>query len=291
MSPAPLTGLFLLLALASASAAAPAAGPGRLVGTYYATFGDALPRLRHIDPHYNLIYLFSAVGAPGQPPGTLSFSPPGDVNGAWTNWVADLHYVRTVQRRTVLLSVGGAGHPLRFTDRAVSARFVDSVDRLYAAWKGFDGLDLNTFEGDAAPNTPELVWIGRELKRRHPGFLITAPPAPWNPADQQFCAAMLRAGALDYCAPQYYDGPRLNDPAYLLNNLGTWVGLLGAEHVLVGFGVNAGLEHYWTLDSAAATFRRARARFPGLRGVFDWRLDWDARQGYPFARRFGPLVR
>lgn len=281
--------LLACLPLLPACAAAPT--PGRFVGTYYATFGDALPRLRDIDPRYNLIYLFSAVQAPGQPAGTLKFSPPGDARGAWTNWVADLHFARTAQRRTVLLSVGGAGNPLRFTDRAVSTAFVNSVDRLYAAWKGFDGLDFNTFEGDAAPNTAELIWIGQELKRRHPGFLITAPPAPWNTVDQRFCAAMLRAGALDYCAPQYYDGPRLNDPAYLLNNLETWVDLLGAEHVLVGFGVNAGLKHYWTVDSAAAAFRQVRTRFPGIRGVFDWRLDWDAGRGYPFARRFAPLVR
>jgi chitinase len=274
--------------LAVCSPAPPERG---VVGTYYATFGDAPPRLRDIDPNYNLIYLFSAVGAPGRPAGTLSFRPPSDVNGAWTNWVADLQHVRAVQKRRVLLSVGGAGHPLRLTDRAVSTAFVNSVDRLYAAWKGFDGLDLNTFEGGAAPNTPEFIWVGRELKRRHPGFLITAPPAPWNPVDQRFCAAMLRAGALDYCAPQYYDGPALNDPAYLLGNIRTWTELLGPEHVVVGFGVHGGLKHYWTVDSAAAAFQQVRAHFPAIRGVFGWRLDWDARQGYPFARRFGPLVR
>lgn len=281
----------LLACAALLSACGPRPPAGKLVGTYYATFGDALPRLRQIDPNYNLIYLFSATPAPGQPAGTLNFAPPGDARGAWTNWVADLQFVRTVQKRTVLLSVGGAGHPLPFTDRAVSTRFVNSVDRLYAAWKGFDGLDFNTFEGDAAPNTTELIWIARELKRRHPGFLITAPPAPWNPVDRQFCRAMLGAGALDYCAPQYYDGPELNDPAYLLNNIRTWVEALGAEHVLVGFGVNARLKHYWTVDSALATYGQVRARFPGVRGVFDWRLDWDVGQGSPFARRFGPLVR
>lgn len=265
--------------------------PDRLLGTYYATFGEELPRLRGVHPNYTLIYLFAATPAPGRPPGTLEFTPPGDGHGAWTHWAEDLQFVRRVQRRRVLLSVGGAGQAVRLNDRAASVRLVESVDRFYAAWKGFDGLDLNTFEGQAAPNVPELIWVGRELKRRHPGFLITAPPAPWNPADQRLCAAMLRAQALDYCAPQYYGGPQLGDPAYLLDNLATWVRLLGAEHVVVGFGLDAGLPDYWTEDAAARTYARARARFPGLRGAFGWRLDWDARRGFPFAVRLGSLVR
>ena len=24
--------------------------------------------------------------------------------------------------------------------------------------------------------------------------------------------------------------------------------------------------------------------------MFDWRLDWDARDGYPFAKQLGPLI-
>ncbi|MBZ9749878.1 hypothetical protein K7W42_03265 [Deinococcus sp. HMF7604] len=263
----------------------------KVLGTYYATFAPNAPRLREIHPNYTLIYLFAATNAPGQPAGTLKFDPPPNGSGAWTNWTADLQYVRSTQKRKVLLSVGGAGNAIRFTTRAVSTTFVNSVDKLYQAWGGFDGLDFNTFEGDAAPNTSEMIWIGQELKRRHPGFLITAPPAPWNTADQQFCKAMLTAGALDYCAPQYYDGPQLNDPTYLQNNLQMWVNLLGADHVVVGFGVNPGLANYWTIGSAVNTFSQVKSRFLGLRGAFDWRLDWDVQQGSPFAQQFGPLTR
>ncbi len=172
----------------------------------------------------------------------------------------------------------------------MSQNFVNSVVKFYNEWGGFDGLDFNTFEADADPNTPEMIWVARELKRRYPGFIITAPPAPWNGRDQTFCQAMLDAGALDYCAPQYYDGPDLSDPAYLLENIKLWMDLLGPENVVVGFGVNSELNNYWKLDAVVSTFQQLEARYPQVKGVFDWRLDWDAQGGYPFAKQLGPLV-
>ena len=268
----------------------PPSGNGdKVVAAYYATFVGSVPRLKDIDPNYNLIYLFPATQAGGEPAGTLKFAAPPDGNGAWTNWAADMQLSRK-QGRKFILSAGGAGQAIRFTDRNVSANFVNSVVEFYNAWGGFDGLDFNTFEADADPNTPEMIWVAKELKRRYPGFLITAPPAPWNKRDQKFCKDMLDAGAIDYCAPQYYDGPDLSDPAYLLENIKIWMDLMGPENVVVGFGVNNELNNYWKIDSVVDTFKTLEARYPNVKGVFDWRLDWDARDGYPFARRLGPLV-
>ena len=51
---------------------------------------------------------------------------------------------------------------------------------------------------------------------KFPDFLVTTPPAPWSSVDRTFCADMLAAGALDYAAPQYYDGPGLATPAYVI---------------------------------------------------------------------------
>ncbi len=267
----------------------PSGNGNKVVAAYYATFAGSVPRLKDIDPNYNLIYLFSATQAGGEPAGTLKFAAPPDGNGAWTNWAADMQLSRR-QGRKFILSAGGAGQAVRFTDRNVSQNFVNSVVKFYNAWGGFDGLDFNTFEAEADPNTPEMIWVAKELKRRYPGFLITAPPAPWNKRDQQFCKAMLDAGALDYCAPQYYDGPDLSDPAYLLENIKIWMALMGPQNVVVGFGVNNELNNYWKIDSVVDTFKKLEARYPQVKGVFDWRLDWDARDGYPFAKQLDPLV-
>ncbi len=247
-------------------------------------------RLKDIDPHYSMIYLFAATPPGGDTTGVVRWQAPADGNGAWTNWVADMQYARTVQKRKILLSVGGAGFGMSFPDRAKSMTFVESIDSLYKEWKGFDGLDFNTFEGSQKPDTSEMIWIAKELKRRHPGFIVSAPPAPWNKVDQAFCKEMLDAGALDFCAPQYYDGPDLADPAWILPNVEVWVNLLGAEHVVIGFGVDPQAYNYEPIERAVSIWSQLKAKHPKLLGAFNWQINNDALQGYPFAKQLAPLV-
>ena len=265
--------------------------PARVLAGYYPAWHPAPARLRDIDPHYGVLYLFAARPVGGTPgtTGAVYWSPPGNGRGAASHFHQDLQHVRAVQGRKVLLSVGGDGNGMRFTDRARSQAFLASIVALHGQFGGFDGLDWNTFQAGQAPDTAEMIWISLELKRRYPGFIISAPPAPWNPVDQRFCRDMLNAGALDYAAPQYYDGPNLADPAYVLANVGTWVALLGAAHVVVGFGINSAA-NFMTETQAIATWIALRRRHPELRGAFHWELDADERQGWPFARKLGPLV-
>jgi hypothetical protein len=265
--------------------------PARVLAGYYPAWHAAPARLRDIDPHYNLLYLFAARpvgGAPGTT-GAVYWTPPGDGRGAASHFRQDLHHVRTVQGRKVMLSVGGDGNGMRFPDRTRSLAFLASIVALHTALGGFDGLDWNTFQAGQAPDTLEMIWISLELKRLYPGFLISAPPAPWNAIDQRFCRDMLHAGALDYAAPQYYDGPNLADPDYVLANVAQWVALLGASHVVVGFGINSAA-NFMSEKQAIATWTALHHRHPTLRGAFHWELDADERQGWPFARKLGPLV-
>ena len=97
---------------------------------------------------------------------------------------------------------------MTFPDRTTSKTFVSSVQALYTQLGGFDGIDWDSFEG-ATPDTTEIIWMSQQLKSIYPGFMITVPPAPWNDVDMTFCSEMASADALDYCAPQYYDGPGL----------------------------------------------------------------------------------
>ena len=116
--------------------------------------------------------------------------PPGDGLGAATNLKADIAYARQTQGRKIILSVGGANNGMSFPNRGKSQAFLDSVGDLYQQLGGIDGLDWNTFEGSQAPDTSEMIWISQTLKATYPGFIITAPPAPWNTVDQTFCAQM-----------------------------------------------------------------------------------------------------
>lgn len=265
---------------------------GKLTGGYYVNWTPAPLRLRDLPLNYNLVYLFHAVPV-GGPPGTtgaVTYSPPGDGRGAATHLNEDIAYARTVQKRKVMLSVGGAQNGMSFPTRAKSQTFVDSIVSIYNQLGGFDGMDWNTFEGSQAPDTGEMVWISKELKRLYPGFIISAPPAPWNSIDKTFCKDMLTAGALDYCAPQYYDGPGLAVPDYLVGNVQEWVNLLGPTHVVVGFGINTSLPNYMTQAQAIESWNRVEAANPTIRGGFDWETGSDETQGWPFANGVAPLI-
>ncbi|SHH09224.1 glycosyl hydrolase family 18 protein [Massilia sp. CF038] len=263
----------------------------KIVAGYYPNWTPSPLRIRDINPRYNLIYLFAATpvgGAPGTT-GAVTWSAPGNGRGAASNLNADIQYARSTQGRKIILSVGGAGNGMSFPNRAKSQTFVNSIAAIYRQLGGIDGMDWNTFEGSQAPDTSEMIWISLELKRLFPGFIISAPPAPWNNVDKEFCRAMVAAGALDYAAPQYYDGPGLNQPAYVVDNVRQWVNLLGANRVVVGFGIN-NVTNYMTREQAITTWKQVKANHPDIRGGFDWQINTDEAQGWPFANGVGPLI-
>lgn len=263
----------------------------KVVGGYYPNWTPSPVRIRDVNASYNVIYLFHAqpVGGPPGSTGAVYFNLPGDGRGAATNLVDDIRYARTVQGRKIILSVGGAGNGMSFTSRAKSQTFVDSVAAIYQQLGGFDGLDWNTYEADQAPDTDEMIWISLELKRRYPGFIITTPPAPWSERDMAFCQAMVQAGALDYAAPQYYDGPGLDVPSYVVDNIKRWVTLLGPEHVVVGFGIWDAV-NYMSVSEAATAWNQVQINHPAIRGGFNWQIHTDEAAGWGFANHLGPLI-
>jgi chitinase len=276
---------------ASGGADGSTAAAGKFLAGYYPNWTPAPVRIRDVDPRYNLLYLFAATPVGGTPgtTGAITWSPPGDGLGAATNLNADIAYARTAQGRKILLSIGGAGNAISFPNRTKSQAFVDSVAALYTQLGGFDGIDWDSYEGSDMPDTSEMIWISQTLKAMFPGFLITTPPAPWSTVDQTFCAQMVAAGALDYAAPQYYDGPGLAVQSYVVPNVDTWVSLLGEGHVVVGFGV-ANQTNYMTIAQAVATWSAVAGNHPGIRGAFDWEIDTDQSAGWEFAEQVGALV-
>jgi chitinase len=238
---------------------------------------------------YNLAYLFAAHRS--SPYGAVSwgYARPTGIAAARSRGVK------------VILSTGGAGSGIAFNDRTTSTNFVNSIEAINAAWGGtrstpaFDGVDFNTFEAEAVPNTTEYLWMAQELKRRFgAGFLITSPPAPWRDTDRSFCRQMLAAAAMDYCAPQYYDGPGLADPAYIVTSIRGWVRDVAAgdaSRIVVGFGINPGAANYSTTSQVQQAWNQIEAEFPGIRGAFLWSHAGDAANGWGFATSVTPLVR
>lgn len=277
-------------AAATTTGTPPSSGTGKIVGGYYPWWVASPVRLINVPSVYNLIYLFAATTAGGgADTGAVTFTLPADNNGAATNWAADIQTVRNVQHRKVILSVGGSGYAMAFPNRAYSQTFLDSVEALYNAWGGFDGLDWNTFEG-ISPDVSEMIWVSQQLKAAHPGFIISAPPAPWNTSDQQLCVSMLQAGALDYCAPQYYDGPNLADPSWILPNVDVWMGLIPQKNFVFGFGIDPDLANYETIAVGISVWQSISAKYPSIGGAFDWQINEDLLNGGPFVNQLAPLV-
>ena len=62
------------------------------------------------------------------------------------------------------------------------------------------------------------------------------------------------ASPLDYCAPQYYDGPNLATQSYIVPSVDTWSTLLGAHSLVVGFGI-ANATNYMTVSQVESTWQ------------------------------------
>ena len=264
--------------------------PGRIVAGYWPAFRDDVIRVVDLPRQYNVVYLFAAV--PQGSTGTVVWRPPGDRRGAATHLASDIAYARQFQGRSIVLSAGGAGAGISFSSRTESDRFVRSISGIITALGGVDGVDLNTFEADAAPRFAEYAWIARRLKSEYgPDFAVTAPPAPWSERDQQFCAEMAAGGLLDLCSPQYYDGPDLAVQDYIVGNIDEWIRLVGPERLCVGFGVDPSTpDRYMTPEQCASTWQAVDAAHAGLRGAFAWNVATDESTGWGFAGRVGALV-
>lgn len=266
--------------------------PAHIVAGYFPYWTLSPPRIRDASPQYNVIYIFAgqANAGGGDTDKSLNFSQPGDGRGAASNFSHDVQYARGVQGRKIIMSIDVAAQDGGFPTRAESQKFVDRLTSFYGRLGGFDGLDWSTFGGPHAVDIDEITWISLQLKRKFPGFVITASPAPWSAVDKEFCRVMVERGAMDYAAPQYYGGSNLADPEYVLANLREWIALLGQSHVVVGFGIN-NAANYMNGLRAGATWTKIESSYPAIRGVSNWDINADERQGWVFAKGIGSLVK
>ena len=74
------------------------AWPNKVSATYFPNYYTSPPRIRDIQPNYNLIYLFSALPVGGSPDttGAVSFKFTGDGQGAATHLAEDIQYAHAV---------------------------------------------------------------------------------------------------------------------------------------------------------------------------------------------------
>ncbi|MCU1518807.1 MAG: hypothetical protein JWQ75_3528 [Pseudarthrobacter sp.] len=261
--------------------------PGKVAAVYWTRWNAGI-RLTDVPQSYNVLYLFAASRS-----GEL-----GGVGWGMNDIAADISTVRARGQR-VVLSTGGAGQGINFSSRAVSQRFVDSIVRINSELGGtlaspvVDGVDFNTFEAEATPNTTEYLWMFSELKRRFgQDFGITAPPAPWKAEDKTMIREALAQNLMTYAGPQLYDGPGLADPENMIKTTRDWVQNVAggdASRIVVGFGMED-LANYSSIGEILTAWRAIEKEFPAIRGAFLWQHKTDFDRGWVFAHQVAPLV-
>jgi hypothetical protein len=262
--------------------------PDRVAGIYWSSWNAHIP-ITQVPASYNLVYLFHAER--GAAEGSVVWKADGPTTG-------QIDTVRDRGQR-LILSTGGAGHGIDFHSRAVSRRLVDSVVAINKQFGGtlanpkIDGVDFNTFEADAVPNTDEYLWMFAELKRLFGSrFIITSPPAPWKQEDKQMVRAALAQGLMDYAAPQYYGGPQLSEPDYIISSVQHWIADVAggrADRITVGFGMED-LPNFSTIAQIQTAWDAVEAQSPSIRGAFVWQHRTDHDRGWAFATTINPRV-
>ena len=262
--------------------------PPKVAAIYWTRWNSSVP-LRSVPTSYNVIYLFAATR--GYPVGEMTWEQQTDL-------AAEVRHCRARGQR-VVLSLGGSGQGVPFTTRTECERLVASVVRIDAELGGtihapaIDGVDFNTFEDGVAAYASLYIWMAEELRRRFgSGFGISCPPAPTSARDRRFCRALLSAGAMDYVAPQFYDGPGLADPDVIVRETRAWVDEVAdgdASRIVVGFGMDD-LPDYSSMAEIAVAWARILAEHPRIGGAYLWQHRTDAAGGWPFAQRMAPGI-
>jgi len=256
----------------------------KVIAMYLPNWAGYQRRLQDFDPIINTIYLFHATPAGN---GNLNFQMFGGT------FLQDARTFVASGRR-LILTVGGANAGFGLHNRQESNNFIASFRRINESLGNvLSGLDWNNFEAGQLPTTEEMIFVSRTLREIYgANFRISTPPAPWRAADLDLGVAMKNAGVLangGYFGPQYYDGPGLDTEGAVMSNTERWVNAMGQESVVVGFGVaNAG--NYWSGAEAAQCLRNVLARWPNIRGIYNWEANYDNANGNPFCRQVATVL-
>lgn len=264
--------------------------PEKILACYYTTWDTGTYKLTDVPLEFNVIYLFHA--KPDGRPVNGSYNNVG--NGSFFFEHYDdipAEVIQTCRERgqRVILTVGGAHAGFAFDTRSKSENFVASVKTMYSRLGGFDGIDFNNYEATivSASNvgqvTDEMIWIALQLKATYGSdFAITSPPQPNSPEQQQMMAAMAKAGALDYAAPQYYDWDGFNAPGFISNRTDNWVDLVGAKKTMVGLSAN--YSNGPSMEDCLREWNVLSRKHPDIRGAFCWSAQTQLAGGNAWAR-------
>jgi chitinase len=292
--------------------------PAHLLMGYWQDFTNGAEPLTLADvpTSYNIVAV--AFGAATTTPGQVSFSLDSGLSsalGGYTQaqFISDIATLHS-RGQKVILSVGGANGTISVSDAASASAFASSVYSLIQQY-GFDGVDIDLENGV----NPTYMASALEQLESDVGSSLIITLAPQT-VDTQSTGSDYLALALDIKSiltminTQYYNSGSMNGCDGNVYSEGTENFItalactelesgLSASQVGLGFPASpsaAGSGYVspsLVNDSLDCLAARANCgsfvpsvAYPGIRGVMDWSINWDASNGYAFANTVAPYL-
>ncbi|MFR0910625.1 MAG: glycosyl hydrolase family 18 protein [Eubacterium sp.] len=301
--------------------------PEHMVTGYWHNFlnGSKALKLSDVPSYYDMICV--AFANSSTTPGKVTFELDKDLSnslGGYTKaqFIQDIKDAKA-KGQHVIISVGGAEGTTYITNQEAANQFATSLISMIEEY-GFEGVDID-FEGGAVSGTDYIAEALREV-HDHFGddFIITMAPETYyfqdvNPNGTAATSAYYRLAykirdILTICYPQFYNtggmtgyngfNARVGN-ADFLTSLSTLLleNGLRADQVALGLPStpNAASSGYVSTDvistavkslvngTSSGSFTAPKA-YPTFRGVMTWSINWDATNGYAWAKTMDTLM-
>lgn len=231
--------------------------------------------------------------------------------------------------KKVLISIGGAAASVNLSNAAVVDKFIATVIEIIKEY-GFDGIDIDIESGLlAGSNISEVSFTQASLIRIMttvtdafgPDFMLTMAPetvyvtggtlgfgGPWGAYLPIIEAVKDR---IDWVQMQYYNNDYFgaDGTSYapgsvegavaqtfaMIEGFNTYGGGqfsgLRPDQVVIGLPAITGAGNgYIPPSGVQSVFNQVITKYPNLRGLMTWSINWDCSNGYEYANNHGPYL-
>lgn len=274
-------------------------------------------KISEVPKGYNLIAVAFAEST--DTPGKVTFCLDENLSrklGGYTKkqFIKDIKAAKKKGQR-VIISVGGEVGNVSVTNAAEAKAFADSVYKLMKEY-GFDGVDIDLEHGINAKYMEKA--LRRLSKKAGKDLIITMAPQTLdmqNTKTEYFKLALKIKDILTMVNMQYYNSGSMlgaDGKVYAQGDVDflTALAAIQLEHGLkpeqVGLGLPAskkgagsGYVSPKLVNKAVNCLAKGKKggdfkpkkKYPKLRGVMTWSINWDAANGYQFLKTVEPVIK
>ena len=283
-----------------------AALPAHILTGYWQNFnnGATVLRISEVPTTYNLICVSFADATATE--GAITFNLDPSLGFTVDQFKADIAAVKA-RGQHVIISVGGQNGTIRVANATAATNFANSVKSLMTTY-GFEGVDIDLENGINA------TYMAQALRALPAGSIITMAPQTIDMQStgmEYFKLALAIKDILTVCNMQYYNSGSMlgyDGKVYSQGSVDFLTALAtiqlenGLEPSQVGLGLPASTSGagsgYVTptviiqaLDrlaygTAYGSFVPPR-KYPTIRGVMTWSINWDASNNWQFSNAIG----